>query len=106
MGEGRIAVGPYLVEEGALAAVELFGSFPGQPMGRLLGLSLQAVAVDLLTIIVIDIPARGFDTGVRGSFGSYDHSYYPALPRDNVQLSGWVIKRNLPGNISPERNDL
>ena len=36
MGEGGIAVGPYLVEEGALAAIELFGSFPGQPMGRLL----------------------------------------------------------------------
>ena len=50
MGEGRIAVGPYLMDEGALAAVELFGSFPGQPMGRLLILSLQAVAVDLLTI--------------------------------------------------------
>ena len=66
MGEGGIAVGPYLVEEGALAAVELFGSFPGQPMGRLLVLSLQAVAVDLLTIIVIDIPTRGFDAGVRG----------------------------------------
>ena len=63
MGEGRIAVGPYLVEEGALAAVELFGSFAGQPMGRLLVLSLQAVAVDLL---VIDIPTRGFDAGVRG----------------------------------------
>ena len=35
-------------------------------MGRLLVLSLQAVAVDLLTIIVIDIPTRGFDAGVRG----------------------------------------
>ncbi len=36
-------------------------------------------------------------TGIRWSFGNYNHSYTPAIPRGNVQLSGWVIKRNDSG---------
>ena len=66
MGEGGIAVGSYVMEEGTLAAVELLGGLLGEAMGGLLVLGLQAVAVDLLTILVIDVPARGFDAGVRG----------------------------------------
>tara|TARA_B100000676_G_scaffold149190_1_gene147406 strand:- start:122 stop:277 length:156 start_codon:yes stop_codon:yes gene_type:complete len=38
-------------------AVKLFSNFPGEATGRLLILGLQAVAVDLLTIIVIEMPA-------------------------------------------------
>jgi hypothetical protein len=35
-------------------------------VGGFLVFGLQALAVDLLTVIVIDVPARGFDGGVRG----------------------------------------
>ena len=38
-------------------AVKLFSNFPGEAMGRLLILGLQTVAVDLLTKIVIEMPA-------------------------------------------------
>ena len=64
MGEGGIAVGSYLMEEGPLAAVELLGGLPGETVGGLLVLGLQALAVNLLTIKVIYIPAGGFDAGV------------------------------------------
>ena len=65
VGEGGVAVSSHLLEEGALAATELLGGLPCKSMGGFLVFGLQALSLDLLVIVVIDIPTGRFDTGIR-----------------------------------------
>ena len=65
MGEGGVAVSSHLLEEGALAATELLSRLPCESMGGFLVFGLQALSLDLLVIVVIDIPTGRFDAGIR-----------------------------------------
>jgi hypothetical protein len=50
---------------------------------------------DVLEVAVSFAKEIGGDaiTGIQWSFGTYDYSFSPPIPRDNVQLTGWAIKR-------------
>ena len=50
---------------------------------------------DVLEVAVFFAKEIGGDaiTGIRWSFGTYDYSFSPPIPRDNVQLTGWAINR-------------
>ena len=77
VGEGGVAVSSHLLEEGALAATELLGGLPCKSMGGFLVFGLQALSLDLLVIVVIDIPTGRFDTGIRRLIDvNFDISFY------------------------------
>ncbi len=65
VGEGGVAVSSHLLEEGALAATELLSGLPCKSMGGFLVFGLQALSLDLLIVIVIEIPTGRFDAGIR-----------------------------------------
>ena len=65
VGEGGVAVSSNLLEKGALAATELLSRLPCESMGGFLVFGLQALSLDLLVIVVIDIPTGRFDAGIR-----------------------------------------
>ena len=50
---------------------------------------------DVLEVAVSFAKEIGGDaiTGNQWSFGTYDYSFSPPIPRDNVQLTGWAINR-------------
>ena len=65
VGEGGVAVSSHLLEEGALAATELLSRLPCKSMGGFLVFGLQALSLDLLVIIVIEVPTGRFDAWIR-----------------------------------------
>jgi hypothetical protein len=50
VGEGGVAVGSHLLEEGALAATELLSRLPCEAMGGFLVFGLQGLSLDLLIL--------------------------------------------------------
>ena len=50
VGEGGVAVSSHLLEEGALAAIQLLSCLPCESMGGFLVFGLQALSLDLLII--------------------------------------------------------
>ena len=71
VGEGGVAVSSHLLEEGALAATELLSRLPCQAMGGFLVFGLQALSLDLLVIIVIEIPTGRSDAWIRRLTGPH-----------------------------------